>query len=105
MAEAPPGIRFFFTTSYLAESQVSPSPPVPPLNGDARTRPEPGARRGNRVGGGPVLTILFTISGRTDLRIDVSGVKFDAEADFEVCLPPAPPKPCRNSEKRVFQTD
>ena len=34
-----------------------------------------------------------------DLRIGVSGAKFDARADFEVRLPPAPPKPPENIEK------
>ena len=29
----------------------------------------------------------------------ISGAKFDAEADFEVRLPPAPPKPSENIEK------
>ena len=32
------------------------------------------------------------IFGRTDLRIGVSGAKFDAEVDFEVRFAPAPPK-------------
>ena len=40
---------------------------------------------------------------RTDLRTSVSGAKFDAEADFEVRLPLAAPKPRKNSEKRIFQ--
>ena len=48
---------------------------------------------------------LFKILGRTDLRIGVSWAKFDAEADFEVRLPLAPPKPCWNCEKGVFQAD
>ena len=39
------------------------------------------------------------ILGRTDLRIGLSVAKFDAEADFEVRLPPAPPKPSENIEK------
>ena len=43
------------------------------------------------------------ISGRTDLRTGVSGAKFDAEADFEVRLPLAAPKPRKNSEKRIFR--
>ena len=42
------------------------------------------------------------ISGRTHLRAGVSGAKFDAEADFEVCLPLVAPKPCKNNEKRFF---
>ena len=39
------------------------------------------------------------ILGRTDLRIGVSKAKFDAEADFEVHLPPAFPKSYENIEK------
>ena len=41
----------------------------------------------------------FTILGPTDLRTGVSRTKFDAEADFEVNLPPALPKPRKNIEK------
>ena len=33
------------------------------------------------------------------MRIGASGAKFDTEADFEVCLPPALPKPRENIEK------
>ena len=36
---------------------------------------------------------------RTDLRRGVSKAKFDAEADFEVHLPPAFPKSYENIEK------
>ena len=43
------------------------------------------------------------IFGRTDLRIGVSGSKFDAESDFEVCLAVAPQKPGQNSEKLIFR--
>ena len=39
------------------------------------------------------------ILGCTDLRIGVSGAKFDARADFEVRLPLARPKPTDNIEK------
>ena len=42
---------------------------------------------------------FFAILGYTDLRIGVSGAKFDARADFEVRLPPACPKPPENTEK------
>ena len=42
------------------------------------------------------------IFGRTDLRIGVSGAKFDAESDFEVRLAVAPQKPGQNSEKLIF---
>ena len=39
------------------------------------------------------------IFGRTDLRKGVSKAKFDAEADFEVRLPPDFPKPHENLKK------
>ena len=45
-----------------------------------------------------------SILGHTDLRTGVSEAKFDAEADFEVRLPPAPPKPRENHEKQIFGT-
>ena len=64
------------------------------------SRPKPDARRGNGAGGGGEQPLFFMILVRTDLRIGVSGAKFDAEADFEVRLPLAPPKPRENSEKR-----
>ena len=47
----------------------------------------------------PGTSHFFAILGCTDLRIGVSGAKFDARADFEVRLPPAFPKPCENIEK------
>ena len=34
--------------------------------------------------------VFFMIFGRTNLRIGVSGAKFDAEVDFEVHVTPAP---------------
>ena len=40
--------------------------------------------------------LFLTIFGRTDLRIGVSGAKFDAEVDFEVRFAPAPPKLDKN---------
>ena len=43
------------------------------------------------------------ILGRTDLRIGVSGAKFDVEADFEVCLPLAPLKSQVHCETQHFQ--
>ena len=47
----------------------------------------------------PGTSHFFAILGCTDLRIGVSGAKFDARADFEVRLPPARPKPPENTEK------
>ena len=44
------------------------------------------------------------IFGRTDLRIGVSGAKFDAESDFEVRLAVAPQKPDQNCEKLIFRS-
>ena len=42
------------------------------------------------------------IFGRTDLRIGLSGAKFDAESDFEVRLAVAPQKHCKNNKKLIF---
>ena len=39
------------------------------------------------------------IFGHTDLRIGVSGAKFDAESDFDVQKSLAPPKSFENDEK------
>ena len=51
-----------------------------------------------------MLRICTTrIFGRTDLRIGVSGAKFDAESDFEVRLAVAPQKTNQNSEKLIFR--
>ena len=46
-----------------------------------------GARRGQVSA---AQTVFFMIFGRTDLRMGVSGAKFDAEVDFEVHFTPAP---------------
>ena len=43
--------------------------------------------------------------GHTDLRIGVSGSKFDTEADFEVRFAPAPPKLDKNLEKQMILVD
>ncbi len=45
------------------------------------------------------------IFGRTDLRIGVSGAKFDAESDFEVRLAIAPQKPGQIDEKHSFRSN
>ena len=46
------------------------------------------------------------ILGRTDLRIGVSGAKFDAESDFEVRLAVAPHKPGQtNCKKLIFRSN
>ena len=42
---------------------------------------------------------------RTDLRIGVSGAKFDAESDFEVRSAVAPQKPGQNSEELIFRSE
>ena len=44
------------------------------------------------------------IFDRTELRIRVSGAKFDVESDFEVHLAVAPQKPGQNSEKQDFRS-
>ena len=43
------------------------------------------------------------IFGRKDLRISLSGPKFDAEADFDVRFAAARPNPSQISEKRNFR--
>ena len=42
--------------------------------------------------------------GRIDLRISVSGAKFDAESDFEVRSAVAPQKLGQNDEKLKFRS-
>ena len=42
--------------------------------------------------------------GRTNLRIGVSGAKFDAESDFEVRFAVAPQEAGQNSEKLIFRS-
>ena len=44
-------------------------------------------------------TVFLMIFGRTDLRIGVSGAKFDAEVDFDVRFASTPPKLDKNLEK------
>ena len=61
-----------------------------------------GARRG-QVSAAQI--VFFTICGRTDLRIGVSGAKFDAEVDFEVHFVPAPPKLDKNLKKLMISLD
>ena len=43
------------------------------------------------------------IFGRTDLRINLSGAKFDAEADFDVRSAVGAPKPRHIDEKLIFR--
>ena len=47
---------------------------------------------------------FFAIFVRTDLRIDVSGAKFDAEAEFDVLNCLAPPKSRKNYRKLIPET-
>ena len=73
---------------------ITPSPP----GKNAQVRADR-ARRGQVSA---AQTVFFTIFGRTDLRIGVSGANFDAEVDFEVRFAPAPPKLDTNREKRMM---
>ena len=43
--------------------------------------------------------------GRTDLRISLSGTKFDEEADFDVRLAVGPPKPRQIDENLTFRSE
>ena len=45
------------------------------------------------------------IFGRTDLRISLSGAKFDEEADFDVRSAVGPPKPHKINEKLTFRSE
>ena len=47
----------------------------------------------------------LTIFGRTDLRISLSGAKFDEEADFDVRSAVGPPKPHQIDEKLIFRSE
>ena len=53
----------------------------------------------------PSFCIFLIIFGRTDLRIVVSKAKFDAEADFDVHLAPAPRKSSQIDEKLIFRSE
>ena len=46
----------------------------------------------------------MTIFGRTDLRISLSGAKFDEEADFDVRSAVGPPKPYQIDENLICQS-
>ena len=71
-----------------------------PLNQIDKTfRPGPNRPPHGAIGLAEAVYYFFMILGRTDLRTGVSGAKFDPEADFEVRLPPDPPKPRENIEK------
>ena len=43
--------------------------------------------------------------GRTDLRISLSGAKFDEEADFDVRSTVGPPKPHQVDENLTFRSE
>ena len=43
--------------------------------------------------------------GRTDLRISLSGAKFDEEADFGVRLAVGPPKPHQIGNNLTFRSE
>ena len=45
------------------------------------------------------------IFGRTDLRISLSGAKFDEEADFDVHSAVGPPKPHQIDENLTFRSE
>ena len=45
------------------------------------------------------------VFGRTDLRIDASEAKFDAESDFDVRLAVAPQKPNQTRKKLNFPSE
>ena len=46
----------------------------------------------------------FVIFGRTDLRISLSGAKFDAEADFDGRSAVAPPEPHQIHGQMISET-
>ncbi len=48
---------------------------------------------------------FLMIFGRTDLRISLSGTRFDEEADFDVRSAVGPPKPHQIHEKLIFRSD
>ena len=48
---------------------------------------------------------IFTIFGRTDLRISLFGAKFDEEANFDVHSAVGPPKPHQIDEKLTFRSE
>ena len=47
----------------------------------------------------------MTIFGRTDLRISLSGAKFDEEADFDVRSAVGPPKPHQIDKNLIFRSE
>ena len=67
--------------------------PSPAINAQVHAD---GARRGQVSAAQAVFSMIL---GRTGLRIGLSEAKFDAEVDFEVRLPLAPPKPRENCRK------
>ena len=52
-----------------------------------------------------VRFLNLTIFGRTDLRISLSGAKFDKEADFDLRSAVGPPKPNQIDENLIFRSE
>ena len=78
-----------------AAAEAADAAAVPAAAGKASKCPEKQQTKKSQtqLGLDPVLGALdsnFMIIGRTDLRMGVSGAKFDAEVDFEVHFTPAP---------------
>ena len=71
----------------ISRKQPTPGPPLSPRSD---SRPQVRADRACRGQVSAAQTVFFMIFGRTDLRMGVSGAKFDAEVDFEVHFTPAP---------------
>ena len=54
----------------------------------------------------PALTPAFSkFFGRTDLRINLSGAKFEEEADFDIHSARGPPKPAQIDENLTFRSE
>ena len=66
----------------------------------------PGQCSGGRPGRDKVLAVhfFFMIFGRAELRIGVSGAKFDTEIDFAVNFAPAPQKLHKIAKHRILRS-